>query len=144
MNKLQKILSLLLAVMLLTASAFSLAEEAEIPDAEPEATEAPVDVEFPEELIVGHPTITKGDFFTELFGNDTADIDVRALIHGYNLVNWDQNQGTYVMDPSVVTQYQVTVDEVEYSVKRSVLFRRHADHGLGLRLLHPADDEPRD
>ena len=112
MNKLQKLLSLLLALLLLQAPVLSLAEDEEILEDEPEATEAPVDVEFPEELIVGHPTITKGDFFTELFGNDTADIDVRALIHGYNLVNWDQNQGTYVMDPSVVTQYQVTVDEV--------------------------------
>ena len=69
------------------------------------------EVTFPEELIVGHPTVTKGDFFTELFGNDTADIDVRALIHGYNLVNWDQNQGTYVIDPSVVKEYRVEVDE---------------------------------
>ena len=113
MNKLQKILSLLLALLLLQAPVLSLAEEEEMPDAEEtEATETPEDVEFPEELIVGHPTITKGDFFTELFGNDTADIDVRALIHGYNLVNWDQNQGTYVMDPSVVTEYKVTLDEV--------------------------------
>ena len=112
MNKLQKILSLLLALLLLQAPVLSLAEEAEVTETEPEATEAPADVEFPEELIVGHPTITKGDFFTELFGNDTADIDVRALIHGYNLVNWDQNQGTYVIDPSVVTEYKVTMDEV--------------------------------
>ena len=51
MNKLQKILSLLLAVLLLQAPVLSLAEEAETPDAEPEATEAPADVEFPEELI---------------------------------------------------------------------------------------------
>ena len=112
MNKLQKILSLLLALLLLQAPVLSLADEAEVTETEPEATEAPADVEFPEELIVGHPTITKGDFFTELFGNDTADIDVRALIHGYNLVNWDQNQGTYVIDPSVVTEYKVTMDEV--------------------------------
>lgn len=68
-----------------------------------EATEEPeIEIEFPDELIVGHPTITNGDFFTEMFGNNTADIDVRALIHGYNLINWDQNQGTYVLDPSVV------------------------------------------
>ena len=89
-NKLQKMLCLLLSLLLLLAQVpmTALAEDAE-------------EVEFPEELIVGHPTVTKGDFFTELFGNDTADIDVRALIHGYNLVNWDQNQGIYVMDPSV-------------------------------------------
>ena len=102
MTKLTKMLCLLLSLLLLLAQVpmAAMAEEAETP-------------EFPEELIVGHPTVTKGDFFTELFGNDTADIDVRALIHGYNLVNWDQNQGTYVFDPSVVeTIGPVEVDEV--------------------------------
>ena len=98
MSKLQKILSILLSfVLLLTMVPASLAED--LGDEE---------IEFPDELIVGHPTITKGDFFTEMFGNNTADIDVRALIHGYNLVNWDQNQGTYVFDPSVVRSVTVT------------------------------------
>jgi len=101
-NKLKKLLSVLLAAALLLSctSLAALAEETE-PQAETEE-------EFiaPEELVVAHPTITKGDFFTEMFGNDTADIDVRALIHGYNLVNWDQNQGTYVFDPSVVREVQ--------------------------------------
>ena len=115
MNKLSKFLCLLLSVLLLVnAPLLALAEE-EIPGAEeeaaaPEEAAPEQEVEFPEELIVGHPTVTKGDFFTELFGNNTADIDVRALIHGYNLVNWDQNQGTYVMDPSVVTEVQVSMD----------------------------------
>ncbi len=106
-------------------------EETEDPDAEDEDADDPDDDDedeedeedeeeagaagkeekvYPEELIVGHTTITKGDFFTELFGNDTADIDVRALIHGYNLVNWDQNQGVYVFDPSVVVNVRKTVD----------------------------------
>jgi len=67
---------------------------------------------YPDELLVGHPTITKGDFFTEMFGNDTADIDVRALIHGYNLVNWDQNQGVYIFDETVVTDVNVMDDEL--------------------------------
>ena len=67
---------------------------------------------YPDELRVGHPTITKGDFFTEMFGNDTADIDVRALIHGYNLVNWDQNQGVYLIDESVVESVMVAEDEI--------------------------------
>ena len=85
-----KVLSILLALLLLVGT--SMAEE------------------YPEELIVGHPTVTKGDFFTEMFGNNTADIDVRALIHGYNLVNWDQNQGVYVFDPSVVVDVKVVDD----------------------------------
>ena len=107
MNKLQRFLCLLLTVLLLVqAPMLALAEEDFTGEEE-------VEFEAPEELIVGHPTVTKGDFFTELFGNDTADIDVRALIHGYNLVNWDQNQGTYVFDPSVVeTIGPVEVDEV--------------------------------
>ena len=112
MNKLQRILCLLLSVLLLTqAPLLALAEETE--DA----------AGFPEELIVGHPTITKGDFFTELFGNDTADIDVRALIHGYNLVNWDQNQGTYVFDPSVVqTIGPVEVDELGNHTYKMIIY----------------------
>ena len=70
------------------------------------------EIEYPDELRVGHPTITKGDFFTEMFGNDTADIDVRALLHGYNLVNWDQNQGVYLVDESVVENVMVVSDEI--------------------------------
>ena len=88
MNKLQRILCMVLsAILLLTWMPASLAEAAE-PEA-PEAAETAetaeepeIEVEFPDELIVGHPTITNGDFFTEMFGNNTADIDVRALIHG--------------------------------------------------------------
>ena len=122
MNKLQRLLCLLLSLLLLTqAPLLALAEDDEPIEAEDAAAAEPEEVEFPEELIVGHPTITKGDFFTELFGNDTADIDVRALIHGYNLVNWDQNQGVYVMDPSVVTEYQIVADELGNKTYRMML-----------------------
>ena len=113
---------MVLSAILLMTWMPSLAENAEIPAPEAEAAaetaeaageaEPEIEVEFPDELIVGHPTITNGDFFTEMFGNNTADIDVRALIHGYNLVNWDQNQGTYVFDPSVVREATVYVDDV--------------------------------
>ena len=115
MSKLQRILCMVLsAILLLTWMPASLAEAEETPAPEAETAEEPeLEVEFPDELIVGHPTITKGDFFTEMFGNDTADIDVRALIHGYNLVNWDQNQGTYVFDPSVVREVSVFLDDRE-------------------------------
>ena len=122
MNKLQRLLCLLLSLLLLTqAPLLALAEDdPEAPEAEEAAAEE--EVEFPDELIVGHPTVTKGDFFTELFGNDTADIDVRALIHGYNLVNWDQNQGTYVMDPSVVKEYRVVLDELDNKTYQIMLW----------------------
>jgi len=63
--------------------------DVEVQDPEADA----IEIVYPDELLVGHPTVLKGDFFTEMIGNDTADIDVRALIHGYNLVKWDQSQG---------------------------------------------------
>ena len=116
MKNLKKLLCLLLSLLLMTQATFAaLAEDAEletVPEAETAEGTEEEEIAFPDELIVGHPTITKGDFFTEMFGNDTADIDVRALIHGYNLVNWDQNQGVYVIDPTVVVDEQLTMDEL--------------------------------
>ena len=115
MNKLQRILCMVLSAILLLTWMPAMAEDApEAADAAEAAEtaaaeETEIEVEFPDELIVGHPTITNGDFFTEMFGNNTADIDVRALIHGYNLVNWDQNQGTYVLDPSVVREASIMI-----------------------------------
>ena len=103
-----KILAFLLALML-AAAVLPTAVLAEAAD-EPDETAAGAEIKYPDELIVANPTITKGDFFTEMFGNDTADIDVRALIHGYNLVNWDQSQGVYVIDESVVEDMLVTED----------------------------------
>ena len=104
---LKKYLSFLLAVLLAGSMLpAALGEGME----ETEGNEAAEEIVYPDELIVGNPTITKGDFFTEMFGNDTADIDVRALIHGYNLVNWDQSQGVYVIDESVVENLLVADD----------------------------------
>ena len=105
----EKIMSFLLALMLAGSMlpATATAEDAETA-VETGNTE---ETQYPDELIVGNPTITKGDFFTEMFGNDTADIDVRALIHGYNLVNWDQNQGIYVIDESVVESLLISEDD---------------------------------
>ncbi len=65
---------------------------------------------LPEELMVGNPNPTRGDFFADIFGNNGADQDVRALIHGYNLINWDQTQGTYAVDPSVVRSCTTEAD----------------------------------
>ena len=117
----RNIIAMLLAVlMLLSTPAGVFAEEAAeaeaVTDQFGEVTEGAAEEEeeiiYPDELIVGHPTTTRGDFFTEMFGNDTSDIDVRALIHGYNLVNWDQNQGVYVIDESVVTEVKIVDDDV--------------------------------
>ena len=119
--KMKKFLSLLVTLVLgftALAGSWSAAEEAaDMPEAEDvgiaEAAEdrEAEEIEYPDELRVGHTTITKGDFFTEMFGNNTADIDVRALIHGYNLISWDQNQGVYLIDESVVEDVTAAMDE---------------------------------
>ena len=102
----KKLLCVLLSMMLLlgTTSLMAFAEDAELT----EETEEKV---YPDELVAASVTQMKGDFFTEMFGNNTADIDVRALIHGYNLVNWDQNQGVYVIDEAVVENVMAVTDE---------------------------------
>ncbi len=52
---------------------------------------------------VGNPTPMRGEFFTDMWGNATSDIDVRDLLHGYNLVLWNGDLGTFEGDPTVVT-----------------------------------------
>ena len=105
----KKWLSILIAAMLLLCSGLpSIAEEAagedgELPEGEPE--EAFVFPEYSyEELTVGNATPVEGNFFTELWGNNTSDLDVRELLHGYNLVSWDDENGMYIMNPTVVPE----------------------------------------
>ncbi len=67
---------------------------------------------IPDEFVVGNPTAMNGDFFTGLWGNSTSDIDVRALLHGYDLVSYDGGRGNFIVNPSVVSGYAVTENEV--------------------------------
>lgn len=95
----KKIAAILLALTLLAVSCFALGEEGAAAEAAGEK-EAPV--YSYDEITVGNPTALKGDFFTDLWGNTTSDLDVRALIHGYDLVRWDGENGLFVHDPTVV------------------------------------------
>ncbi len=63
-----------------------------------------------QELMVSNPNPIRGDFFADMFGTNGSDLDVRTLIHGYNLINWDQSQGEYAVDPSVVYSYETEKD----------------------------------
>ena len=56
-----------------------------------------------DELNVAVTTPLTGHFFTALWGNGSSDIDVRMMIHGYNLVEWDMEKGAFVPDQSVVS-----------------------------------------
>ncbi len=68
-----------------------------------EAEEVPQIVYNYDELTVGTITPFEGKFFTQLWGNDTSDLDVRLLLHGYNTVYWDNELGLFTVDPSVVS-----------------------------------------
>lgn len=61
-------------------------------------------------LRVGNPTALKGDFFTDMWGNATSDLDVRALIHGYDLILWDGENGMFAINPTVVSGLVVTAN----------------------------------
>lgn len=63
-----------------------------------------------DELTVGTATAMSGCFFGDMWGENTADMDVRTLLHGYRLVEWNGDEGSYGIDPSVVSGLVVTDD----------------------------------
>ena len=52
--------------------------------------------------LVGSGTEVSGNFFTDMWGNNTSDIDVRAMLHGYATVAWT-NEASYIPDATAVT-----------------------------------------
>ena len=91
---------LLISVLMLTTVTAAWAEAAE---EEITAEEAPQITYDYDELKVAVATPMTGNFFTSMWGNVTSDIDVRSMIHGYNLVEWNTEQGVFAEDPSVVS-----------------------------------------
>lgn len=92
---------LLAALLMMTLTLPSLAETTE---------PTPTPAAETDHLTVGNPTPMRGEFFTELWGNATSDIDVRELLHGYNLIMWDNEVGQFTVDPSTVLNVTVTDD----------------------------------
>ena len=104
----KKLLALLLTcTLLLTAFSAAWAEAAE--EAVP-AEETPQLTYDYDELTVAVTTPLTGNFFTSMWGNGSSDLDVRSLIHGYNLVEWDTEQGVFVPDQSVVSGVTVQAE----------------------------------
>lgn len=64
----------------------------------------------PNHLAVASPTALSGNFFTAAFGSNTSDMDVRNLIHGYNLVRWNVESGRFEIDSSVVSGIKASDD----------------------------------
>ncbi len=121
----KKALSILLALLMLVQGVFALADETETAKPTEEITEEAAEgaadeaseegeAELPEVeydydlLTVGTATPFSGCFFTQMWGNVGSDLDVRILIHGYNLIEWRNEEGIYNIDPSVVRDMTVT------------------------------------
>ena len=77
---------------------------------EPGVPEADAGENAPDHLTVGNTTPLVGNFFTEMWGNITTDQDVRTLLHAYNLIRWDGEEGVFAYDPSVVSGLTVAED----------------------------------
>ncbi|MGI6173333.1 MAG: ABC transporter substrate-binding protein [Christensenellales bacterium] len=72
----------------------------------------------PAVFTVGHTTMLNGNFFSELWGNNTADIDVRSLLHEYPLVAQTQ-AGEYQINRTVIKKIDKVTEEdgdITYSV----------------------------
>ena len=110
----KKVLAYLLTIiMVLSACSAVWAESTEEAPAAEEAAAEATAVETAEEvpqltysydeLTIAATTPLTGQFFTSMWGNGSSDMDVRAMIHGYNLVVWDTTNGVFVPDSSVVS-----------------------------------------
>ena len=103
----KKVLMILLTVALVMLSFGSLAESGF------QEISAPAGVPARNaygEFVVGATTRTSGMFFTDMWGNNTADNDVRNMIHGYSPVVWTQ-QSLFEMDPTVVDSVTTGVND---------------------------------
>ena len=98
----KKFLAIFLA-LIMSMSAAALAENTEA-----ELLESGEDLYT--QLVVGSTTPLSGSFFTEMWGNNTSDIDVRMLLHGYNLMEWRSETGSYGVNSSVVSGLAATDD----------------------------------
>ena len=100
----KRILAILIVLALMMGLVSALGEEME-------EEEAPI-----QRLRVGTMTSFTGNFFSDLLGNNVSDQDVRKLIHGYSLVNWNPEDGNYQFDDRVVGAAAVTEDGSEYTL----------------------------
>ena len=107
----RRLICLLLTAVLLSAAFGALAENIASPvDALGKRVErVTVNVEHSlDHLTVANPTQMKGHFFTNQWDNDTSDIDVRTLLEGYNLIEFQGDDGQFKADPTVVSGVMVT------------------------------------
>lgn len=58
---------------------------------------------------VGSFTRLSGDFFTSMWGNNTSDMDMRALLHAMNTVDWTSDQ-SYGLNSSILDEVSTETD----------------------------------
>lgn len=87
----KKIIAYILTLMMILSGFAALAENAEN-----------------DALVVGSTTALSGSFFTDMWGSNTSDMDVRLLLHGYNLMEWKSAMGEYAFDKSVVANVKTS------------------------------------
>ncbi len=112
----KRLLSLVLTALLLALPVLPGLAEDEILNplagkeaAQPEALPDGAAQEEMTKLVVGSTTEMSGNFLGDIWGNNTADIDVRTLLHGYDVVAWTQ-EAMYTINPSVVLSATVVDD----------------------------------
>ena len=79
-------------------------ETVEVADGEEDSEEEiPSPVYDYDELVVGTTTPFSGSFFTDMWGYVSSDLDIRLLVHAYNLVEWSVVESAFDVDSTVVT-----------------------------------------
>ena len=75
--------------------------------AQADASAQPVVLTEPVPITVGVSTQMSGYFFSDMWGNNTVDADIRSMLHGYGTIVW-KNAGEYGVDANVVTDLSTT------------------------------------
>lgn len=118
----RKVLSGLLCLLILMSMSGAIAEEMIIlDDSEVVALDSPstemteetlepeevdIGIQYGTKLTVGALTMPSGAFSTDMWGNNTVDLDVRALLHDYDTVMLTRKQGLVIND-NVLKDVQV-------------------------------------
>lgn len=100
-----KVLAWMMCVLLVITgvSVPALAQQppADVSDAPIDPAQQTGDVPEKDFLVVGSVTPLSGCFFTEMWGNNTSDADVRGLLHDYQTIAWTSN-ASFAINPTAV------------------------------------------
>lgn len=72
-------------------------------------TQAAPDAASQQTITVGVATPMSGYFFTDMWGDNTVDMDVRSMLHGYGTIVW-KAAGEYGLDETVAANMAATDD----------------------------------